>query len=175
MEGRNIAPHRIFFVGMPGSGKSYWGRKVAAYYDRQFIDLDEYICEREGRTTPELFAAEGELGFRIMENKYLAELVNTTQSNVVIACGGGTPCYADNMRLMKIEGFVVYLEADTAYLYNNLLQDSNIRPLFDKAAPLQEQIAALYLQRKTFYEQAHIILQAKDISVATFGQILGNA
>lgn len=175
MEGRSIAPHRIFLVGMPGSGKSYWGRQIAAYYDRQFIDLDEYICEREGRTTPELFAAEGELGFRILENRYLVELVDITKSNVVIACGGGTPCYADNMRLMKIEGLVVYLEADAEYLHNNIAQDSNIRPLFNRAAPLQDQIAALYLQRKTFYEKAHFILQAKDISVATFGQILGNA
>lgn len=169
-----IPSHRIFIVGMPGCGKSHWGRQIAAYYNRRFIDLDEYICEREGRTTPELFETEGELGFRILENKYLAELTDTTTQTDIIACGGGTPCYADNMRTMKIAGVVVYLEAAMDYLCDNIENDATIRPLFNAEMPLKEQVTALYLQRKPYYEQAHIILQAKDISVATFGQILGN-
>lgn len=175
MAASSIAHHRIFLIGMPGSGKSYWGVRLAGLYNRQFIDLDEYICEREGRTVEELFVEQGELGFRILENRYLAELMNVTKKEVVIACGGGTPCFADNMRLMKIEGVVIYLEANTEYLHSNISADNSIRPLFNSATPLSAQIEALLQQRKAYYEQAHFILQAKDISLTTFGEILGNA
>jgi shikimate kinase len=166
--------HRIFLTGMPGAGKSYWAQQIAQGYSLNYIDLDDYIVMREGKTIQELFAEDGEDAFRDKENRYLVELITDTGNDTVIACGGGTPCFSDNMRLMKINGVVIYIEAEVDFLYNNIANEIGTRPLLADAASAKEQLSELYLKRKRFYEQAHYILHVKDISLATFGEIIGN-
>lgn len=166
--------HRVFLVGMPGAGKTHWGKQVAAAYGREFIDLDEYICNNEGKTIPQLIGEGSEELFRDLENKYLIRLIDTTSNNVVVACGGGTPCFSDNMRTMKLAGIVIYLDADLDSLCENIERDGDTRPLLGKTTSLRYQLERLLQARRHWYEESHYILQTKDISLATFGEILGN-
>ncbi|GAA4461767.1 shikimate kinase [Nemorincola caseinilytica] len=159
---------------MPGAGKTYWGRRIAAHYGLPFIDLDEYISSNEGKSVAQLIQEVSEETFRDLENKYLIRLIGSTDNRVVIACGGGTPCFSGNMRTMKMAGIVVYLEADLEYLYSNVQRDGDIRPLLGKTTSVRYQMERLLQLRRPYYEQAHYILQAKDISLTTFDEILGN-
>lgn len=159
---------------MPGSGKSHWGQQVAVHNRLPFVDLDMLIAANEPLTIPEIFKVHGEEGFRERERKYLLKIIKHIGQKVVVACGGGTPCFYDNMQLMKEAGKVIYLEADVSYLYENVLQSIEPRPLIDNSQSLTAQLEELLSRRKHFYEQAHHILQAKDISLATFDKIIGN-
>jgi len=166
--------HRIFLIGMPGCGKSYWGQLLANDMDREFIDLDAYVAMREGVAVQDLITGGGEELFREKENRYLAEIIGDTGKKVVVACGGGTPCFSDNIRLMKMNGIVIYLESDIARLVHNLQGDDTVRPLLAGADSLAQQLQTTYMIRKQYYEQAHFILPAADISLANFAQILGH-
>jgi shikimate kinase len=162
----------IFLVGMPGAGKSYWGSRVAARHQLQFIDLDEYISVREKATINELFEKEGEKVFRDKERQYLTDIINKAAAPLVIACGGGTPCFHDNMQLMKDVGTVIYLEAGVSLLRDNLDKEKDVRPLLKNRGDLPAFLENMLLERRQFYRAATIILQAKDVSITTFDEII---
>jgi shikimate kinase len=159
---------------MPGAGKTYWGKQVAAENAAEFFDLDEWIVAQEGRQIAEIFESEGEAGFRQIEHNHLVGLIRQTANNVVIACGGGTPCFHGNLRTMKLAGLVVYLECPIENLIINLSNDANERPLLKDSVNLERELQTLFSVRRSFYEKAHVILRTDDISVATFAQISGN-
>ena len=162
----------IFLIGMPAVGKSYWGEKIAQAYPLQFIDLDLFIAQQERASIPALFASYGEGGFREREEKYLKQLIQSIKEDTIIASGGGTPCFADNMSLMKASGTVIYLHADTPYLLNNIKNSHEIRPLLNGRGDTATYLDTLLQKRKKIYDQAHHILQTKDISLITFDQII---
>src|SRR3954468_20375196 len=97
----------IFLVGMPGTGKTWWGTRLASEYQVLFIDLDTYIEQHEKASVPALFASYGEKGFREKEHIALEKLVADKTFNGIVACGGGTPCFSGNMELMKGAGTVI--------------------------------------------------------------------
>jgi shikimate kinase len=163
---------RIFLIGMPGVGKSYWGTRVALRHGWHFTDMDVYLAKREGLSIPEIFEQLGESGFRKAERRCLAEIISLPPGDEVIACGGGTPCFYNNMEVMKNAGTVVYLQAQPGFLYANIRKDKSRRPLLEGKAPLMVQLEQMLQHRKYCYEQAHHILQAQDISLATFDKIL---
>lgn len=160
---------RFFLVGMPGAGKTYWGRKLADRYGLAFTDLDEYIETTEGRNVHEIFATDGEAYFRKKETDCLEQLC--LQDNVIVACGGGTPVYNNNLELMKQHGCVVFLQADIDTLAQRLRQDENSRPLL-KGGNIHGQLERLYNERKTYYEQADYTLWPDDKIIANFEQIV---
>lgn len=164
----------VFLVGMPAAGKTWWGRQLADKYQLPFTDLDTFISDREQASIPALFARYGEGGFREREQKYLKEICTTVNELSIVACGGGTPAFADNMKVMKAAGIVIYLEADTQLLITNLGTSTEVRPLLNNRGDLAAYLDSLLQKRKSFYEQAHHILQAKDISLATFDKILSS-
>lgn len=164
----------IFLAGMPAAGKTYWGNKIAQKYQLPFIDLDIYIAEQESASISALFAKYGENGFRERENKYLKKIIHKATVNNIIACGGGTPCFNDNIRLMKEAGIVIYLQADINYLLKNLKDSEEIRPLLNNRGDLSVYLAEMLKKRKSFYEQANYILPAKDISLITFDEIISS-
>lgn len=166
--------HRIFLVGMPGAGKTYWGKKIASEYGMSFCDLDEWIEAREGKHITEIFETIGESAFRQIEHKHLIGLIRSSNNNAVIACGGGTPCFHENMRSMKIAGLVIYLESTIDQLLYNLLGEAARRPLLSATDDLEQTLRTMLMARRPYYEEAHVILRTNDISVATFGQISGN-
>lgn len=118
---------RIFLIGYMGSGKTTLGRAFAKEVGLSFIDLDWYIEERAHRSISQLFAEEGEEGFRRLERKMLHEV--SEFEDVIIACGGGTPCYYDNMDFMLQSGVTVYLDASQDVLFRRLKVASANRPL----------------------------------------------
>ena len=162
---------KTFLVGMPGSGKSYWGQQVAARYSMPYIDLDSAITAVENMSIPQIFEAYEEEGFRERERKCLLDIIESVDGDAIIACGGGTPCFYDNMQLMKDAGTVIYLEATPDYLQQNMEKDSGVRPLLDGSTA---QLAEMLTSRGPYFRQAHLILQAKDISLATFEKIIGH-
>jgi len=164
----------IFLIGMPAVGKSFWGDKIARAYPLTFIDLDVYIADQENASVSALFAKYGENGFREREQKYLNKIIATTASDLIVACGGGTPCFADNLQIMKKAGKVIYLQAETAYLLENLKSSDELRPLLNGRGDMTIYLDTLLQKRKNIYEQAHYILHTKDISLITFDEIISS-
>ena len=162
----------IFLVGMPGVGKTYWGKLLAEKYGYIFIDLDDEIEKAEGRTISDIFELDGEEYFRVKESGYMEALIRGSEGDIIIACGGGTPAYHGNMELMKQHGCVVYLEADIGTLAARLNTDNIVRPMFLGADDVEGRLNKLYTVRKPFYGQAHYTLQADETIIANFEKII---
>ncbi len=153
---------RIIIVGYMGAGKTTVGKALARELGLQFYDLDWYIESRQHKTVPQIFAEKGEDGFRKIEYNMLHEVAEF--ENVVISCGGGTPCFFDNMDYMNAQGDVVYLKADTDVLYRHLLVGKTERPLL-KGKSKEELVAFITEQlerREPFYAKARHTL---DVSL----------
>ncbi len=164
----------IFLIGMPGTGKTYWGKKLAAAYDHEFIDMDAYIAKKEKTEIATLFEIEGEEGFRKMENLYLERIIATASESTVIACGGGTPCFYKNMEMMLEAGEVIYLQSTTAHLINNLKNDTTQRPLLKGKNNMEAYLENVLTERKQDYELAQHILPTENISLTTFEKIMSH-
>jgi len=162
----------IFLIGMPAAGKTYWGKQIATWYGLPFIDLDVFIAEQEKASVSALFATYGEKGFREREEKQLKKIIKTAPPITIIACGGGTPCFADNMKLLKHAGIVIYLQADTSQLLKHIEAATEARPLLNNRGDLGAYLDDVLEKRRNYYEQAHHILQITDISRFTFEQII---
>ena len=153
-----------------GSGKSHWGKIWAANYKLDFIDLDEVIQMEEGGTVVDIFETKGEEYFRTVEAKKLRAMATVKSS--IIACGGGTPCFHDNMQWMNEHGISVYLSATPDEILRRLIkgQHQQQRPLIKK---LNQSELLFFIQQKlkereAFYNQANIILPSADITELTF-------
>jgi len=162
----------VFLIGMPGVGKTYWGEKLAFAHKWHFTDLDDYIEDQEKMTIAALFEQYGEDEFRKKEHRYLAHVIDSSPLQTVIACGGGTPCFYQNMAMMKQAGKVVYLQADVEFLLSKLEHEMQHRPLLNMHKDVASFLAKMLQERKGFYEQADHILQTKDITVSTFDPII---
>lgn len=143
-----------------GCGKSAVGRALAKFLEVEFIDSDKFIEQRAGLSVSEIFARFGEDDFRSRERNFLENL-KENPSPVVISTGGGMPCFADNLELMK-NGVIIYLELSIDELFERLKSRQEKRPLLQnlKEAELREFIKKKLNFRKTFYRQADIILSA---------------
>ncbi|MDE6557045.1 MAG: shikimate kinase [Duncaniella sp.] len=122
----------IFIIGYMASGKSTLGRALADRFGIDFVDLDEWIESDAGMTVSGIFAAEGEEGFRRREREALMTLATGAAENRVgrvIACGGGTPCFGDNMEVMNACGLTVWLKPSRERLMNRLREGRSTRPL----------------------------------------------
>lgn len=118
---------RIFLTGYMGSGKTTLGRALAADLNVQFIDLDHYIEQRYRKTIAQLFAENGEDGFRDIERRMLHEVGEF--EDVIISTGGGTPCFFDNIEFMNAQGTTVYLDVPVERLFIRLCIARSKRPL----------------------------------------------
>ncbi|MBR1666858.1 MAG: shikimate kinase [Bacteroidaceae bacterium] len=118
---------RIILIGYMGAGKTTIGKVLAREMGLDFYDLDNYIEDRFHQKIPEIFATKGEEGFREIERKMLHEVAEF--ENIVISCGGGTPCFFDNMEYMNTRGETIFLNASPAVLKEHLLMGKTVRPL----------------------------------------------
>ena len=109
---------RIIIIGYMGAGKTTVGKALSKELNIPFYDLDWYIESRMRKTVPQIFAERGEEGFRKIEHNMLHEVAEF--ENVIISCGGGTPCFYDNMEYMNAQGDTVYLKASPEVLYGHL-------------------------------------------------------
>ncbi len=154
---------KIFLIGFMGSGKTYWGKKWAQQHGLDFYDLDELIEEEHKKTIATIFEKEGEDFFRQVESVSLKKLAD--KDKCIIACGGGTACYNDNIQWMNENGLTVYLQASPQYIYERVLEEKEKRPLIKKVsrAELLFFIEQKLKEREPFYNQAKIILPVPDL------------
>jgi shikimate kinase len=155
---------RIYLVGYMGSGKSTLGRHLARHAGLHFIDLDKYIEERNCRSVPQIFALEGEENFRKKERKALEEV--SEFDNVVVATGGGAPCFFDNMELMNRTGVTIYLDIHPEILAKRLVTSKTERPLIKGKSKIElENFIGENLQkRRIFYEQSRIRIENPELN-----------
>ncbi len=160
--------NNLFFLwGMPCSGKSTIGKQLAAQLGYIFIDLDEYIMSKENKTIAQIFQDNGEAFFRMMETHYLNGIIienakENINKKIIIATGGGTPCFNENRFEMLLNGFCIFLDVDLNMLIMRIQDDTkNIRPLFiDKTnEEISELIFNFYQKRVPYYEKAHFNLK----------------
>ncbi|MCZ8372160.1 shikimate kinase [Phocaeicola sp. KGMB11183] len=154
---------RIFLIGYMGSGKTTLGKAYARAMQLQFIDLDWYIEERFHKTVQELFEERKEDGFREIERNMLHEVAEF--EDVIIACGGGTPCFFDNMEYMNGKGETVFLDASPEVLFRRLKIAKSKRPLLmDKSdEELMDVIQNALRIRTPFYSQAKYVFNAESL------------
>ena len=148
---------RIILIGYMGAGKTTVGKALAAELGVPFYDLDWYITMRYRKSVPEIFAERGEEGFRDLERRMLHEAAEF--ENIVLSCGGGTPCFFDNMEYMNQQADTVYLKASPEVLYAHLQMGKGVRPLLLNKTPdeVQQFIREQLADREHFYSQARYI------------------
>ncbi|NQU51724.1 MAG: shikimate kinase [Bacteroidetes bacterium] len=163
---------RIFLIGYMGSGKSHLGWKLSNFLGVQFVDMDNYIEERNCKTIPQIFAEEGEAEFRKKERKALEELSEFT--NIVIATGGGAPCFFDNIDLMNEAGKTIYLNIDPKILADRLMKSKTERPLIKgkSKTELVSFIDETLKKRNEFYKQAKFQITEPDISLDELKELI---
>ena len=153
---------RIILIGYMGAGKTTIGKALSKELGVIFYDLDWYIESRMRKTVSEIFAERGEEGFRKIEYNMLHEVAEF--EDVIISCGGGTPCFFDNMDYLNQQGLTVYLKAEPEVLYKHLQMAKVERPLLkDKSKEelltfIKEQLE----KREPFYTKARYTL---DVSL----------
>lgn len=153
---------RIILIGYMGAGKTTIGMALAKELGLTFYDLDWYITSRMRKTVGQIFEERGEEGFRQIERSMLHEVAEF--EDVVISCGGGTPCFFDNIDYMNQQAPVVYLKADPEVLYKHLVMSKNDRPLL-RGKSQEELITFIREQlekREPFYTKARYTL---DVSL----------
>ena len=157
---------KIFLVGFMGCGKTHWGKELSLKLNIPFFDLDEKIEEDEGKSVASIFEQEGEEYFRLLEKDVL-HLITESHETFVMATGGGTPCYFNNIDYLKRKGIVVWINCPIDCLYNRLLKEKDKRPLISRipSSELKSYIIRKFSNRKIFYQQAHLIVNEEEISV----------
>lgn len=155
----------IFIIGYMGSGKSTFGKRIARQMGYDFIDLDKLFEETYKICISNFFIKYGEEVFRKIEHELL--LKNLGYLNTVVSCGGGTPCYFDNMELMNAAGLTVYLKLTPAALANRLECSRKERPLLQNlpGIDLPDKISKHLKQRESFYLKAQMVLDGISINI----------
>ena len=149
---------RIILIGYMGAGKTTIGKILAKDLGVPFYDLDWYIETRMRKKVKQIFDERGEEGFRIIEKNMLHEVAEF--ENVVVACGGGTPCFFDNMEYLVGQGDVVYLRGTPDVLFRHLKMGKGVRPLLlgKSDEELLEYIKENVEKREEFYMKANHIV-----------------
>ena len=157
---------KVILVGLPGSGKSTFGKQLAQTLRFPYLDLDQVIEDYHLLSIPEIFSRYGEGKFREWETESLNRLLSRDES-FVLATGGGAPCFNDNMELINQKGISVYLDVPLDAI-SRRLKSSKIqnRPMFEglDQGEIILKLKSLQSQREYFYNQAKIKLSGEDFS-----------
>lgn len=162
----------IFLTGFMGSGKTYWGRKLADAIDRPFYDLDQLIESRQQQSVAAVFSEAGEATFRELERETLHQ--TTALPPAIVATGGGTPCFFDNMTWMNEVGLTIFLDTPAAILADRLKHERAFRPLLATVnePDLENHISNLLKHRMPYYLQAQIRLEQTSDTSTFLDQLL---
>lgn len=158
----------IFLVGFMGSGKTHWGKRWSEAYQIPFVDLDDAIELAEEKTVADIFTTNGEAYFRDIETETLRGFAE--QKNIIIACGGGTPCFHDNMKWMNENGTTVYVTSPADVIMKRVIVQQDKRPLLRDMNPIEllAYIEQTINKREPYYKQAKLTLIEADITDETF-------
>lgn len=159
----------IYLIGMPASGKSTFGKLIAEKLNYHFLDLDTLIEQTYQSAIPKIFEQKGEDFFRTLEQKTLQTTFHLEQT--ILATGGGTPCFFDNLEKMKENGIVCFLNTEIETLVRRTFEahqkQHNNRPLFKEAnsfESLYKMIEKKWQDRKEFYQKAHFEVKNNDLN-----------
>ena len=157
---------KIVLLGYMASGKSAVGKILANKLGMQFVDLDDFIEEKEQLLISDIFKDKSEIYFRKMEGIYLQQLLNFND-NCIISLGGGTPCYGKNLEYVQEKSKSFYLKASINTLFDRLKGETSKRPLVATIGEenLKEYIAKHLFERTIFYERAQHTISVNDKSV----------
>ncbi|MBK7129029.1 MAG: shikimate kinase [Crocinitomicaceae bacterium] len=162
----------IFLTGFMGSGKSTIGKKLAAHLNYQFVDMDRAIEKEENMPIPQIFKTQGETYFRNLESAWLS---NYADNQKVISTGGGTPCFENNLQLMKAKGITIYLEVSVPVLAHRLYHAHQARPLIENYVNslenLRNYVAAKLAEREAFYKKCDLIFKADDFNTTRLNEL----
>lgn len=155
----------IFLSGFMGSGKSSLGKKLAQLLRRDFVDLDHYIEKKMALTIAVIFNQFGEEEFRLIEKQCLEEVIEKN-TKAVIALGGGTVCFFDNLHLIKSNGLLIYLQLPPKVLAERIKKSKTVRPLLQK---LKSEDLLLTIENKLnsrlhYYEQAQLCINGLNLT-----------
>lgn len=155
---------KVFLIGMMGSGKSFWSKQMSRKLRIPAYDLDDCVEKRAGKTIAEMFRTEGETYFRLAESDALRQFAHI--ENAIIATGGGTPCFNDNIQWMNENGITIWIDEAPEVLAKRLKPEKAHRPLVQK---LSDEELIFFLQnkieeRKLHYHQAQHRLQGDAIN-----------
>jgi shikimate kinase len=163
---------RIYLIGYMASGKTRMGQEISAISGYPFIDTDEWFEEKYRISVLEFFERYNEESFRKIENKILAETVN--YGDAIIATGGGTPCFFDNMEFIKRNGISIYLKVDLMALVDRLSVFRKKRPLL-KNIPVKELepfVRTQLTERELFYNKADFTVDAASITAVDIVRLI---
>ena len=148
---------KIFLVGLPGAGKTTLGMELAVHLGRQFVDLDQEIEKDLKQSIRKIFSEQGEAFFRQQEYQHLHKII-TEVPEFVLATGGGTPCFFDNMEQMNQLGSTIFINTPISQIKQRLQQDS-IRPLMQSNT-----LESLMEKRISWYQKAeHTITNLEEL------------
>jgi shikimate kinase len=163
---------KIFLIGMMGSGKTYWAEKLKKKYKIPAYDLDGLVEMMEEKTISEIFSEEGEESFRKAEARMLRMFKEKKQ--FILSCGGGTPCFGDNMNWMNKNGITIWLDEPVEVLAERLSAEKENRPLIKDLpdAELQSFLSGKFAERESFYIMANHRLTGNNLNEYAFAQII---
>ena len=168
---------KIFLIGFMAAGKSTIGRALADRLGFDLVDTDIVIEERMCKPLAEVVATRGEEFFRSLESTLIDEIIASDRGNIVVACGGGMPCFGDNMAKMLTHGTVIYLQSSEEALFDRLLGDKQHRFLIcnKNADELSEYIRTTLALRSRYYCKADLIVANNGTAADCLADIMQRA
>jgi shikimate kinase len=157
---------KIFLIGFMGSGKTHWGRLLSKKLGLAFYDLDTVIVEQEKKSVADIFTEKGEEYFRYQEKEAL-ERIAAEQDGFILSCGGGTPCFFNNIEFMKKNGKVIWLNTSTDVLKQRLLRERKSRPLIREVdeSDLERYIVRKLSERRMYYQQSDVTVNEESVTL----------
>lgn len=171
-----------------GSGKSFYAKGLSEYLHVPFVDLDQFIEEEQTISINEIFEKMGESAFRNLESvaikQVYADLLSRTAEEQdknrilgIISCGGGTPCFNENMEWMNKHGLTIWINPAEEIIWERLIKERQTRPLVASLAEvkLRDFIHQKLLERKPYYEKARSVINQPDITISEFVNTIQHA
>lgn len=158
---------KIFVTGYMASGKTTFGKALAEKLNVPFVDLDQYIEAETAKKISDIFSEEGEEGFRKIESTLLRKAVEN-HPDLVMACGGGTPCFCSNMDYLNSSGITIFLETSVPILISRLQDENSHRPLMAGKTDeeIKEKVLSQMCQRLPHYLAAKLKWQGDDLETS---------
>lgn len=157
---------KIYLIGFMGSGKTHWGGLLSQKLGIPFFDMDEQVVSHEGKSIVDIFAQNGEEHFRLLE-KDILHIITESHESFVMACGGGSPCYFNNIDYMNNSGTTVWINTPTNVLFQRLIKEKDHRPLIKDFTDdqLRAYINKKFADRKIYYDQAEITIDEEPLHI----------
>src|SRR5580658_5480117 len=157
---------KIFLIVFMGSGKTHWGRLLSKKLGLTFYDLDTVIVEQEKKSVSDIFSDKGEEYFRYKETEAL-EWIAEEQDGFILSCGGGTPCFFNNIEFMKKSGKVIWLNTSIEVLTQRLMRERKSRPLIREVdeSDLGRYIVRKLSERRMSYQQADVTVNEESVTL----------